>query len=568
LHFSKIFFFNFCILLIIIYHKNGVIVMAKIIEFNAEARSHLKSGVDQLANAVKVTLGPKGRNVIIDKKFGAPTVTKDGVTVAKEIELEDPIENLGANMVREVASKTSDVAGDGTTTATVLAQAIYREGLKNVTAGANPMDLKRGIDLAVSKITEGLKKISREVQGKKEITQVGAISANNDITIGELIAEAMEKVGKDGVITVEESKTMDTTLETVEGMQFDRGYLSPYFITDADNMEVVLENPFILIHDKKISSIKDILGILEKTSQTGRSLLIIAEDVEGEALATLVLNKLRGVLKVAAVKAPGFGDRRKAMLEDIAILTNGTLITEEQGYKLDAAGLEHLGTAKKVIIDKDNTTIVEGSGKPEAIKRRINEIKVQIEKTTSDYDREKLQERLAKLSGGVAVLKIGAATEVELKEKKARVEDALHATRAAVEEGIVPGGGVAYLRAVKELDDVKVENPDQKIGVDIIRRAIEEPIRQIVENAGLEASVIVNKVKEGTGNYGFNAFTEEFVDMMEAGVIDPTKVARVALENAASVAGLLLTTEALIVEKPEKNPPVPSMPGGGMGDMY
>lgn len=542
--------------------------MAKIIEFNAEARSHLKSGVDQLANAVKVTLGPKGRNVIIDKKFGAPTVTKDGVTVAKEIELEDPIENLGANMVREVASKTSDVAGDGTTTATVLAQAIYREGLKNVTAGANPMDLKRGIDLAVSKITEGLKKISREVQGKKEITQVGAISANNDITIGELIAEAMEKVGKDGVITVEESKTMDTTLETVEGMQFDRGYLSPYFITDADNMEVVLENPFILIHDKKISSIKDILGILEKTSQTGRSLLIIAEDVEGEALATLVLNKLRGVLKVAAVKAPGFGDRRKAMLEDIAILTNGTLITEEQGYKLDAAGLEHLGTAKKVIIDKDNTTIVEGSGKPEAIKRRINEIKVQIEKTTSDYDREKLQERLAKLSGGVAVLKIGAATEVELKEKKARVEDALHATRAAVEEGIVPGGGVAYLRAVKELDDVKVENTDQKIGVDIIRRAIEEPIRQIVENAGLEASVIVNKVKEGTGNYGFNAFTEEFVDMMEAGVIDPTKVARVALENAASVAGLLLTTEALIVEKPEKNPPVPSMPGGGMGDMY
>ena len=542
--------------------------MAKIIEFNAEARSHLKAGVDQLANAVKVTLGPKGRNVIIDKKFGAPTVTKDGVTVAKEIELEDPVENLGANMVREVASKTSDVAGDGTTTATVLAQAIFREGLKNVTAGANPMDLKRGIDLAVSKITEGLKKISREVQGKKEITQVGAISANNDITIGELIAEAMEKVGKDGVITVEESKTMETTLETVEGMQFDRGYLSPYFITDADNMEVVLENPFILIHDKKISSVKDILGILEKTSQTGRSLLIIAEDVEGEALATLVLNKLRGVLKVAAVKAPGFGDRRKAMLEDIAILTNGTLITEEQGYKLDAAGLEHLGTAKKVIIDKDNTTIVEGAGKPEAIKRRINEIKVQIEKTTSDYDREKLQERLAKLSGGVAVLKIGAATEVELKEKKARVEDALHATRAAVEEGIVPGGGVAYLRAVKALDDIKVENEDQKIGVDIVRRAIEEPIRQIVENAGLEASVVVNKVKEGDGNFGFNAQTEEFVDMFEAGVIDPTKVARVALEHAASVAGLLLTTEALIVEKPEKNPPVPPMSGGGMGDMY
>ena len=542
--------------------------MAKIIEFNAEARAHIKSGVDQLANAVKVTLGPKGRNVIIDKKFGAPTVTKDGVTVAKEVELEDPIENLGANMVREVASKTSDVAGDGTTTATVLAQAIYREGLKNVTAGANPMDLKRGIDLAVIKITEGLKNISREVQGKKEITQVGAISANNDMTIGELIAEAMEKVGKDGVITVEEAKTMDTTLDTVEGMQFDRGYLSPYFITDADNMEVSLENPYILIYDKKISSIKEILSILEKTSQTGRALLIIAEDVEGEALATLVLNKLRGVLKIAAVKAPGFGDRRKAMLEDIAILTNGTLITEEQGYKLDMAELEHLGTAAKVIIDKDNTTIVEGAGNPENIKRRINEIRVQIEKTTSDYDREKLQERLAKLSGGVAVLKIGAATEVELKEKKARVEDALHATRAAVEEGIVPGGGVAYLRAVKALDELEITNPDQKIGVNIVRRAIEEPIRQIVENAGLEASVIVNRIKEGTGNFGFNAFSEEFVDMMEAGVIDPTKVARVALENASSVAGLLLTTEALIVEKPEKNPPMPPMPAGGMDGMY
>ncbi len=542
--------------------------MAKIIEFNAEARAHIKSGVDQLANAVKVTLGPKGRNVIIDKKFGAPTVTKDGVTVAKEVELEDPIENLGANMVREVASKTSDIAGDGTTTATVLAQAIYREGLKNVTAGANPMDLKRGIDLAVTKITEGLKNISREVQGKKEITQVGAISANNDMTIGELIAEAMEKVGKDGVITVEEAKTMDTILETVEGMQFDRGYLSPYFITDADNMEVSLENPFILIYDKKISSIKEILSILEKTSQTGRALLIIAEDVEGEALATLVLNKLRGILKIAAVKAPGFGDRRKAMLEDIAILTNGTLITEEQGYKLDMAELEHLGTAAKVIIDKDNTTIVEGAGNPENIKRRVNEIRVQIEKTTSDYDREKLQERLAKLSGGVAVLKIGAATEVELKEKKARVEDALHATRAAVEEGIVPGGGVAYLRAVQSLDNLEISNADQKIGAAIVRRAVEEPIRQIVENAGLEASVVVNRIKEGTGNFGFNAFSEEFVDMMEAGVIDPTKVARVALENAASVAGLLLTTEALIVEKPEKNPPMPPMPGGGMDGMY
>jgi chaperonin GroEL len=542
--------------------------MAKIIEFDAEARSHLKSGVDQLANAVKVTLGPKGRNVIIDKKFGAPTVTKDGVTVAKEVELEDPIENLGANMVREVASKTSDVAGDGTTTATVLAQAIYREGLKNVTAGANPMDLKRGIDIAVTKITEGLRKISREVQGKKEITQVGTISANNDLTIGELIAEAMEKVGKDGVITVEESKTMETTLETVEGMQFDRGYLSPYFITDTDNMEAVMENPFILIYDKKISVIKEILSLLEKVSQTGRQLLIIAEDVEGEALATLVLNKLRGVLKIAAVKAPGFGDRRKAMLEDIAILTGGTVITEEQGYKLDAAGLEHLGTASKVIIDKDNCTIVEGNGSPDAIKRRINEIRVQIEKTTSDYDKEKLQERLAKLSGGVAVLKIGASTEVELKEKKARVEDALHATRAAVEEGIVPGGGVAYLRAVKELENVHVTNQDQQIGIDIIRRAIEEPIRQIVTNAGLEASVIVNKIKENDGNYGFNAFSEEYCDMLEAGVIDPTKVSRVALENASSVAGLLLTTEALIVEKPEKNPPVPPMSGGGMEGMY
>lgn len=542
--------------------------MSKIIEFDSEARAHLKAGVDQLANAVKVTLGPKGRNVIIDKKFGAPTVTKDGVSVAKEVELEDPIENLGANMVREVASKTSDVAGDGTTTATVLAQAIYREGLKNVTAGANPMDLKRGIDLAVSKITEGLKSISRDVQGKKEITQVGAISANNDNTIGELIAEAMDKVGKDGVITVEEAKTMDTALETVEGMQFDRGYLSPYFITDADNMEVVMENPYILIHDKKIGSIKDILGVLEKVSQTGRSLIIIAEDVEGEALATLILNKLRGVLKIAAVKAPGFGDRRKAMLEDIAILTAGTVITEEQGYKLDMAGLEHLGTAAKVIIDKDNTTIVEGAGDAEAIKRRVGEIRVQIDKTTSDYDREKLQERLAKLSGGVAVLKIGAATEVEMKEKKARVEDALHATRAAVEEGIVPGGGVAYLRAVKLLDNVVVANADQKIGVDIIRKAVEEPIRQIIANAGLEASVIVNKIKENSGNFGFNAFSEEYCDMLEAGVIDPTKVARVALENASSVSGLLLTTEALIVEKPEKNPPMPPMPGGGMEGMY
>jgi chaperonin GroEL len=539
---------------------------AKLINYDVEARSALKRGVDQLANAVKVTLGPKGRNVIIDKKFGAPTVTKDGVTVAKEIELEDPIENMGANMVREVASKTSDVAGDGTTTATVLAQAIYREGLKNVTAGANPMDLKRGIDMAVTAITEGLKEISREVEGKKEIAQVGTISANNDTAIGELIAEAMEKVGKDGVITVEEAKGTDTSLETVEGMQFDRGYLSPYFITDADSMEAVLENPYILIHDKKISAIKDILPILEKTSQSNRALLIIAEDLEGEALATLVVNKLRGTLKVAAVKAPGFGDRRKAMLEDIAVLTGGTVISEEKGYKLDQATLSYLGTASKVIIDKDNTTIVEGNGSQEEIKKRINEIKVQIEKTTSDYDREKLQERLAKLSGGVAVLKIGAATEVEMKEKKARVEDALHATRAAVEEGIVPGGGVAFLRAIKHLEKLNAENEDQKTGIAIIRRAIEEPIRQIIANAGEEPSVIVNKVKEGNDSFGYNAATGEFGDMFEMGVIDPTKVSRVALENAASVAGLLLTTEATIVEKPKKEEPTP-MPPGGMGGM-
>jgi chaperonin GroEL len=542
---------------------------AKIINFDFEARSTLKKGVDQLADAVKVTLGPKGRNVIIDKKFGPPTVTKDGVTVAKEIELEDPIENMGAHMVREVASKTSDVAGDGTTTATVLAQAIYREGLKNVTAGANPMDLKRGIDLAVEAITVELKKLSRDVEGRKEIAQVGAISANNDKTIGDLIAEAMEKVGKDGVITVEEAKGTETSMEVVEGMQFDRGYLSPYFVTDAETMETVLENPYILIHDKKISAIKDLLPILEKTSQAGRSLLIIAEDLEGEALATLVVNKLRGTLKVCAVKAPGFGDRRKAMLEDVGILTNGTVISEEKGYKLENATLAYLGTAKKVTIDKDNTTLVEGAGKSEDIKKRINEIKIQIDKTTSEYDKEKLQERLAKLSGGVAVLKIGAATEIEMKEKKARVEDALHATRAAVEEGIVPGGGVAYLRTCHVLDKLKSGNNDQKVGIDIIRKAVEEPARMIVANAGLEASVIVNKIKEGKGAFGFNAATEVFEDLFEAGVIDPTKVARVALENAASVAGLLITTEATIVEKPEKNSPMmPPMPGGGMGDMY
>ncbi|MCS6807187.1 MAG: chaperonin GroEL [Bacteroidota bacterium] len=536
---------------------------AKEVSFDVSARAALKRGVDQLADAVKVTLGPKGRNVVIDKKFGAPTVTKDGVTVAKEIELTDPLENLGAQMVKEVASKTSDQAGDGTTTATVLAQAIVREGLKNVAAGANPMDLKRGIDMAVAAVTEGLKKISRPVGGRTEIAQVGTISANSDSEIGNLIAEAMEKVGKDGVITVEEAKGTETTLDVVEGMQFDRGYLSPYFVTDPELMEAVLDNPYILIHDKKISSMKDLLPILEKVAQSGRPLLIIAEDVEGEALATLVVNKLRGTLRIAAVKAPGFGDRRKAMLEDIAILTGGQVISEEKGFKLENAKLQYLGQAKRVTIDKDNTTIVEGVGSSDDIKRRINEIKAQIEKTTSDYDREKLQERLAKLSGGVAVIKIGAATEVEMKEKKARVEDALHATRAAVEEGIVPGGGTAYIRAASQLDSLKPANEDQKTGIEIIRRAIEEPIRQIVANAGLEGSVVVNKIKEGKDAFGFNAATEEYGDMFKMGVIDPTKVSRVALENAASVAGLLITTEAAIVEKPEEKPaPAPhSHPG-------
>jgi chaperonin GroEL len=546
--------------------------MAKLISFDFEARSTLKKGVDQLADAVKVTLGPKGRNVIIDKKFGAPTVTKDGVTVAKEIDLSDPVENMGASMVREVASRTSDIAGDGTTTATVLAQSIYREGLKNVTAGANPMDLKRGIDVAVKAITEGLKELSREVEGKKEIAQVGSISANNDNTIGDLIAEAMEKVGKDGVITVEEAKGTDTTLEVVEGMQFDRGYLSPYFVTDADTMETNLEDPYILIYDKKISAIKDLLPILEKVSQAGRSLIIVSEDIEGEALATLVVNKLRGTLRIAAVKAPGFGDRRKAMLEDIAVLTGGTVISEEKGFKLENATLAYLGTAKRVSIDKDNTTIVEGAGQSDEIQKRINEIKVQIENTGSDYDQEKLQERLAKLSGGVAVLKIGAASEVEMKEKKARVEDALHATRAAVEEGIVPGGGVALLRLAKVLDGIDLEVADQQVGVELIRKAIEEPARQIVTNAGLEASVIINKILEGEGSFGFNARTEVFEDLLVAGVIDPTKVTRVALENAASVTGLLLTTEATIVDKPEEGgggmPAMPDMGGmGGMGGM-
>ncbi len=539
---------------------------SKLITFDVEARASLKKGVDQLANAVKVTLGPKGRNVVIDKKFGSPTVTKDGVTVAKEITLKNPIENIGAQMVKEVASKTSDAAGDGTTTATVLAQSIVNEGLKNVTAGANPMDLKRGIDLAVTSITAGLKKLSKEVEGKKEIAQVGTISANNDKTIGDLIAEAMDKVGKDGVITVEEAKGTETSMEVVEGMQFDRGYLSPYFVTDSESMEAVLENAYILIHDKKISAVKDLIPVLEKTAQAGRPLLIIAEDIEGEALATLVVNRLRGTIRAAAVKAPGFGDRRKAMLEDIAVLTGGTVISEEKGFKLDAVTLASLGQAKNVTIDKDNTTIVEGAGTSDDIKKRIAEIRGQIEKTTSDYDREKLQERLAKLSGGVAVLKIGASTEVEMKEKKARVEDALHATRAAVEEGIVPGGGVAYLRSINELDSIVTENLDQKTGVNIIRRAIEEPIRQILGNAGLEASVIINKIKEGTGAFGFNAYSETFEDLLAAGVIDPTKVSRVALENAASVASLLITTEATIVDNPEEEKAA-MHPPQGMGGM-
>ena len=540
---------------------------SKLIEFNSEARTKLKKGVDKLANAVKVTLGPKGRNVVLEKKFGAPTVTKDGVSVAKEIELEDAVENMGAQMVREVASKTSDVAGDGTTTATVLAQAIYREGLKNVTAGANPMDLKRGIDIAVEKVIDYLKSISKDVEGRNEIAQVGAISANNDKSIGNLIADAMEKVGKDGVITVEEAKGTETSLDVVEGMQFDRGYLSPYFVTDTESMEAVLEDPYILIHDKKISAMKDLLPILEKIAQQGKSLLIIAEDLEGEALATLVVNKIRGTLKVAAVKAPGFGDRRKAMLEDIAVLTGGTVISEERGFKLENATVSYLGQAKKINIDKDNTTIVEGSGKTDDIKKRINEIKAQIDKTTSDYDKEKLQERLAKLSGGVAVLKIGASTEVEMKEKKARVEDALHATRAAVEEGIVAGGGVAFVRAITQLDKAKGENTDQMTGIKIIQKALEEPLRQIVDNAGIEGSVVLQKVKEGKDDFGFNAATETYENLIKSGVIDPTKVTRTALENAASVASLLITTEAVVFEKKEKEPPMPPMPGGGMGDM-
>ncbi len=540
--------------------------MAKDLKFNEDARRAILSGVEKLAAAVKVTLGPKGRNVVIDKKFGSPTVTKDGVTVAKEIELEDPFENLGAQMVKEVAEKTSDVAGDGTTTATVLAEAIYKEGLKNVTAGANPMEIKKGIDLAVEKIVEEIKKIAKPVKDKTEVAQVASIAANNDKKIGELIADAMEKVGKDGVITVEEAKSMATTLEVVEGMQFDQGYLSPYFITDPDRMECVLEDPYILIHEKKISSLKDLLPLLEKVARSGRPLLIIAEDVEGEALATLVVNKLRGTFQCCAVKAPGYGDRRKAMLQDIAILTGGRAITEDLGIKLENVELEDLGRAKRVRVTKDDTTIVEGAGKPEDIKARINQIKKQIEETDSDYDREKLQERLAKLAGGVAVINVGAATETEMKEKKARVEDALHATRAAVEEGIVPGGGVALIRCQKALEEIKAEG-DIKTGVEIVKRAIEFPLRQIVYNAGLEPSVIVQKVKESKKvSEGFNAATEQFVDMFEAGIIDPAKVTRTALQNAASIASLMLTTEALVVEKPEKekNNPMP----GGYGDMY
>ncbi len=543
---------------------------SKIILFDFDAREKLKAGVDKLANAVKVTLGPRGRNVILDKKFGAPSVTKDGVSVAKEIELKDPIEDLGARMVREVASKTADVAGDGTTTSVVLAQAMFREGIKNVTAGANPMEIKRGIEEAVKVVVKELKKLSKEVSSNKEIEQVATLSANGDSEIGKLIAEAMEKVGKDGVITVEEAKGTETYLEVVEGMQFDRGYVSPYFVTDPENMTVEMDDPLILIYDKKISAMKDLLPILEQSARTGKPLLIIAEDIEGEALATLVLNKIRGVLKVAAVKAPGFGDRRKAMLQDIAILTGGTVISEEQGYKLENATIDMLGKASKITIDKDNTTIVGGAGNPDDIQARIKQIKAQIETTTSDYDREKLQERLAKLAGGVAVLYVGAATEVEMKEKKDRVDDALSATRAAVEEGIVPGGGVALIRTIKALEpgrggiNDKFLKGDTGIGVAIVRRALEEPLRQIVFNAGLEPAVVVQKVKEGEGDFGFNAATEQFENLLESGVIDPTKVSRTAVENASSIASLLITTECVVAEEPEKEtaaptPPMPDM---------
>jgi chaperonin GroEL len=542
--------------------------MAKQILFSDDARSAILRGVTQLNNAVKATLGPKGRNAVIDKKFGAPTITKDGVTVAKEIELKDPWENMGAQLVKEVASKTSDVAGDGTTTATVLAHAIIREGVKNVSAGANAMEVKRGIDRAVSVVIDELKKLSKPCQSKKEISQIGTISANNDATIGELIAEAMEKVGKDGVITVEEAKSMTTSLDVVEGMQFDRGYISPYFVTDPERMECVLEDAFLLIHEKKISSMKDVLPILEQVARMGKPFVILAEEIEGEALATLVVNKLRGTLSCAAVKAPGFGDRRKAMLEDIAILTGGQVISEDLGIKLENVKISDLGRAKRVTIDRDNTTIVEGAGESSKIQGRIKQIKAQIDETTSDYDREKLQERLAKIVGGVAVINVGAATETEMKEKKARVEDALHATKAAVEEGIVPGGGVALLRCIPAIEKLKLEG-DQQVGVTILKRALEEPIRQIVENAGFEGSVVVERVKKEKTNVGFDAAAETYCDLIEAGIIDPTKVTRTALQNAASVASLMLTTEVMVAELPEKDAKAPGMPpGGGMGDMY
>ena len=545
--------------------------MAKMMEFSNAARDKMKRGVDQLANAVKITLGPKGRNVVIDKKFGAPTITKDGVTVAKEIELEGHFENMGAQMVKEVASKTSDVAGDGTTTATVLAQAIYREGLKNVTAGANPMDLQRGIHKAVEAVVADLKKQKVDVTSKKEYAQVASISANNDQTIGDLIADAMDKVGKDGVITVEEAKSTETTLELVEGMQFDRGYISPYFVTDPEAMEAVLEDPVILIHDKKIATMKDMLPLLEKVAQLGKPLLVIAEDVEGEALATLVVNKLRGTLQAAAVKAPGFGDRRKAMLEDIAILTGGKAVTEDLGIKLENVKVEDLGKAKKITIDKDTTTIVEGAGAGSAIEGRVKQIRAQVEETTSDYDREKLQERLAKIVGGVAIIKVGAATETEMKEKKARVEDAMHATKAAVEEGIVAGGGIALIRSLKALEALKLEG-DQQVGVNIVKRAIEEPLRWIAQNAGMEGSIVVQKVREGEDDFGFNALTDKYEHLIAAGVIDPAKVVRSALQNAASIASLLLTTEAMIADIPEEKKdsgmPQGGMGGGGMGGMY
>ena len=543
--------------------------MAKEIHFNTESRENLRKGVDILANAVKVTLGPKGRNVILDKKFGAPTVTKDGVSVAKEIELKEPVENMGAQLVKEVASKTADDAGDGTTTATVLAQAIFNTGIKNVAAGANPMDLKRGIDKAVQSVVENLKSQSKDIKDSSEISQVATVSANNDHEIGKMIADAMDKVGKDGVITVEEAKGTETEVKTVEGMQFDRGYLSPYFVTNSDKMEAELENPYILIYDKKISAMKELLPVLEAVSQTGKPLLIIAEDIEGEALATIVVNKIRGALKVAAVKAPGFGDRRKAMLEDIAILTGGTVISEERGYKLESATIDYLGTAEKVNIDKDNTTVVSGAGKKDDIVARVNQLKKQIETTTSEYDKEKLQERLAKLSGGVAILYVGAATEVEMKEKKDRVDDALHATRAAVQEGIVAGGGTAFLRAIPALDKLKLENDDQNTGVLIVKTALESPIRTIVENSGGEGSVVIQNIKEGKGDYGYNAAVDKFESMFKAGIIDPTKVSRLALENAASIAGLLITTECVVVDEPETEAPAaPAMPpGGGMGGM-